>query len=290
MATELPAEISAEKRCACTGVRWCARCLDPGLRRRYKLDDPWPTPEYLTPEALAEARSGRAAGIFEFNVATQSAPGCPEFEGVRIYPELLDAMQERALIAAIEREPLVPSQSGKWKQHHGPKVNFNKQRLKLGDYDGIPAYARSIESEFRARVRREREASEPASRDHTLERALAAYRTTDVFVLRYRPEESSNLDFHIDDTFAYGEMILALSLQSDATLTFLRQDAERGCVRVPLARRSLTVLWGAARYDWQHGILATDVAGQRTSVTLRTLSSGLRHSPVGRAVLERATR
>ena len=136
--------------------------------------------------------------------------------------------------------------------------------------------------------------------DTPLRDAVDAFETTDVFVLRYRPEKRSNLDFHLDDTFAYGELILDLSLESDATLTFYRgrpnsevkepitRNAPEACVRVPLPARSLALLFGAASYDWEHAILAEDVRAKRTSITLRTLSPALKQSKGGREVLSRA--
>ena len=126
------------------------------------------------------------------------------------------------------------------------------------------------------------------------DRALAAYQTTDAFVLRYFEREASNLDFHVDDLFAYGEAIVDVSLDSDSVLTFLGpadggEPAEsRVCVRVPLPARSIAVVHGRARFDWQHAILAPDIRGVRTSITLRTLGGAPRATDAGRQVLLRA--
>ena len=117
-----------------------------------------------------------------------------------------------------------------------------------------------------------------------LEEALERYRTTDVFVLRYYEDDQSNLDFHSDDVFAYGEVILNLSLESNSVLSFLEHETG-ACVRAAIPARSLAVLFGAARYEWDHAILADDVSGRRTSITLRTLSDELRGTPDGQRVM-----
>ena len=114
------------KPCACTGVRWCARCLDPEIRVRFKLDDPVPCPEILSDRPQPPPIREAGPPIYFFDLATQSVPGCPDFRGVRVYPEFLDPGEAGALLAEIEQKPFVPAQSGKGQQHYGPKINFNK--------------------------------------------------------------------------------------------------------------------------------------------------------------------
>ena len=36
------------KTCACTGVRWCASCREPRVRRRHGMDDPLRIPDLLS--------------------------------------------------------------------------------------------------------------------------------------------------------------------------------------------------------------------------------------------------
>ena len=115
-------------------------------------------------------------------------------------------------------------------------------------------------------------------------------------MLRYDARDASNLDLHRDDDFAYGEIILDLSLESDSILTFVGpgdQDGRLGgaeVVRVPLPARSLAILHGPARYEWEHGVLAYDIDDRRTSVTLRTLSEALFDTEAGTRIREIARR
>lgn len=270
--------------CACTGVRWCARCLDPEVRRARKMDDPVPRPPILD-----------GPDVHVFDLDRQTAPGRPDFEGLFVIRDALSADEADALLSEIERTPLQPSQSGKAKRHVGPRINFNKRRMNADGFAGLPAWAFDLDARIRARVAAP-ETGVPA----VTRAALAAHRTTDVFVLRYWPEEASNLDFHVDDVFAYGELILDVSLECDTWLTFVRgrdgsevapdphADEPPACVRCPLPARSVAILHGPARHRWEHAVLANDVPARRTSVTLRSLGASLRDTPEGRRVLERA--
>lgn len=252
------------------------------------------------PDWLAE---GLAAGtpptdrVHVFDAEGQSAPTRPDFRGVRVYPEALSPAEADALRTQIERSPFIPSQSGKQKQHFGPRFNFMRRRMNAERFDGLPEYAGWLEARLRACVDADR-AGDPNDLEGC-RRALDAWRTTDVFVLRYREQERANLDFHVDDLHAYGEAIVDVSLDSDSWLSFLgpfepaaaeaAAEAELVCVRVPLPARSLAVLYGPARFAWQHAILPGDVRGVRTSITLRTLAPALRETEAGRMVLARAT-
>ncbi|HPG25126.1 MAG TPA: alpha-ketoglutarate-dependent dioxygenase AlkB [Myxococcota bacterium] len=306
--------------CACTGVRWCGRCLDPARRRARGLDEPLPLPAALGPRVRpfedAEdplARAPWPAGVHRFDPDRQCAPDCPGFRGLRLYRDVVSEVEAARILRTIEATPFQPAQSGKRKQHFGPRINFSKRRIQLGGFSGIPDYAREIEARVRARV--EADAQLDSAEAFACLAAFRDFSTTDVFVLRYLEAERSNLDFHADDDFGYGEVILDLSLEADGVLTFgripdgpgratdgesspraragiaaardLARHAEACFVRVPLPARSVAVLHGDARWHWQHAVLARDVVGRRTSVTLRTLSPALRDTEIGREVLDR---
>ena len=307
------------KDCGCSGTRWCAGCLAPDLRRAHGMDPPTELPAFLR-ERPEERRScldpdldpDPRVRIASFDPTSQSCPGCPDFDGVHVFEDLVTPTEADRLLEAIEKQSFRPAQSGKQKQHFGARVNFNKRKVRAEGFEGLPAWAGWLEARTRMRLAplargavvsdaegvggdgTRRRSRQPFPPSPALMRAMTAYRTTDVFVLRYREQDRSNLDFHIDDTFAYGEAILALSLESDSVMTFLRERpglrARPGevpgwdCVRVALPARSLSILYGPARFEWQHAILAYDIRGRRTSVTLRTLSAELRGTPAGRLI------
>lgn len=232
--------------------------------------------------------------IHAFDLATQSAPTCPEFRGLIIIENFLSETEAHSLLTTIDQAPFTSSQSGKDKQHYGAKVNFNKRRMSVTAFPGIPDYTHDLVVRMRERLGSIIRNSENAN----AESALEAFLPTDVFVLRYSPEFASNLDLHLDDTFAYGEMILDVSLESDSILTFFRgrpgSEVDRheatkcdpSCVRVPLPAGSLAILFGPARYAWEHGILACDISARRTSITIRTMSDSLKETESGKRLLE----
>ena len=262
------------------------------------MDAPLALPDWLVDGLDAprrDANPGEARRVHVFDPSSQSAPDCPLFSGVRVYPEALSPSETEKLLDEINAKPFLPSQSGKHKQHYGPRFNFMRRRMNAERFDGLPEYAHFLESRLRDRVARDA-SGDPADLD-ACRSALAEYETTDVFVLRYFESDESNLDFHVDDLYAYGETILDVSLDSDSLLSFLgpprpdRPDAsqqELVCVRVPLPARSVAVVYGRARFDWQHALLARDIRGIRTSITLRTLSDTLRGTDAGHEVLSRA--
>ena len=98
-----------------------------------------------------------------------------------------------------------------------------------------------------------------------------------VIVNEYLPGQG--IASHVDCVPCFGPGIAIVSLGSPCVMIFTHvQTAARHAVT--LEERSLTILSGAARYDWQHGIPArkSDVIagvkvprGRRLSLTFRTM-------------------
>lgn len=267
------------KTCVCRGVRWCASCLAPELRVAHGMHPP----------LSSRDRGIAGAEPLDFDLETQAVVGAPEFRGVRVLPDFCSSGEEKGLLRDVDRGRFAPAQSGKLKQHYGAKSNFKRRKLSLAGFVGLPGYVGWIEERLRSYLLRE------PPRDRRLLSHFLRYEASDAFVLRYTEAKASNLDLHVDDTFAYGEGIVGVSLESDSVLRFAEPTASRSprrIVRVPLPARSAVLLWGAARFEWQHGIFADDIRGRRTSITLRCLSETLRDSGVGREIraIARGTR
>ena len=63
-------------------------------------------------------------------------------------------------------------------------------------------------------------------------------------------------------------------------------------VRVPLPRRSLLILYGNPRYNWEHCVLRKDISSRRIVIAYRELTptylpNGLEES-IGQEILEKA--
>lgn len=95
-----------------------------------------------------------------------------------------------------------------------------------------------------------------------------------VITTLYRP--GAGIDWHIDSTDAFGEIICGLSLGSNCMMQFGKEKTKRGkkkykpTYRVELTRRSLMITQGQARYAFAHRI--SPVKRTRYSITLRTLA------------------
>ena len=89
--------------------------------------------------------------------------------------------------------------------------------------------------------------------------------------LEYVPERGSAIDPHFDDFWLWGERLVTLNLLSDTVLN-MTKDGSQIEVAVPMARRSLIVVHGPARYEWKHAVLREDIHKRRLATTLRELT------------------
>lgn len=178
--------------------------------------------------------------------------------------------------------PWQTSQSGRRKQNFGPKTNFKKMKLACGAFVGFPAYSDFVQRKFTA---------------HPL---LRMFRTIEQCSLEYDPVKGASIDPHIDDCWIWGERVVTVSLLSDSvlTLTLYEGDRERynlpqvdryranlleryatdeelnclgrdAVVRLPMPARSLMVLYGGPRYQWEHCVLREDIAVRRVCIAYR---------------------
>nr|XP_058141896.1 alpha-ketoglutarate-dependent dioxygenase alkB homolog 4 isoform X2 [Dasypus novemcinctus] len=186
-------------------------------------------------------------------------------------------------------------------QDYGPKVNFRKQKLKIADFTGLPSF------------------SQETVRRMGLYPGLEDFRPVEQCNLDYCPERGSAIDPHLDDSWLWGERLVSLNLLSSTVLSMSREAS--GClllcsapsgsaealvggvmafsrsvlcreveVAIPVPRRSLLVLTGAARHEWQHAIHRRHIAARRVCATFRELSaefsSGGRQQELGQQLLQ----
>lgn len=159
-------------------------------------------------------------------------------------------------------------------QDYGPKVNFKRQKVKLGSFNGLPPFSRMLVE----RMRREVE-------------DLHDFTPVELCNLEYCPERGSSIDSHIDDSWLWGERLVTLNLLSHTILTFsVPSHSPTSHIHIPLPRRCLAIVMGSARYHWQHSIQRRHIVARRLGVTLRELSPEFlphgEQAEVGRKVLE----
>lgn len=123
------------------------------------------------------------------------------YPGVFIEPNFLSEEEERMLMINIDEVPWNISQSGRMKQNYGPKANFKKKKLVIGNFDGFPGFSKFIQERFR-RID-----------------LLKDYQVIEQCSLEYDPRKGASIDPHIDDCWIWGERIATVNCLSDSVLT-----------------------------------------------------------------------
>ena len=210
-----------------------------------------------------------------------------EFPGVHVQLNFLSDSEEKLLLNGIGKIPWDQSQSGRRKQNFGPKCNFKKHKLSLGNFRGFPAFSRFVQDKFKAVS------------------ILEDFQTIEQCSLEYDPKRGASIDPHVDDCWIWGERVVTVNLLSESVLTLIRnkhperynldqvqhypsvlkkdgsRDTSGDCfvpaneseesyiVRVPMPRRSLLVLYNSARYEWEHMVLREDINETRICIAYR---------------------
>jgi len=151
-------------------------------------------------------------------------------------------------------------------------VNFKRQKVKLGHFNGLPAFSKVLVERMNS--------SMPELQDFV---------PVELCALEYCPERGSAIDPHLDDEWLWGERLVTLNLLSPTLLTFSLPSCATE-ILVPLPQRSLVVVGGPARHSWLHSIKRQHIVSRRVGVTLRELSSEFlvegKEEEVGRIILE----
>lgn len=177
----------------------------------------------------------------------------PIVPGLLLVENAVCEATEQILAAHIDAAPLAPFQFGQWEGkrltvHYGSAYDFSRQRL--DEAPPLPDWLLELRGELAQQVRRD-----PA--------AFAA-----ALLIRYDP--GAGIGWHRDRP-QYGE-VMGLSLSARCTFRLRRRTAsgfERRSVDLP--PRSLYLLSGEVRREWEHSIAPIDVT--RRSITFRTLAA-----------------
>ncbi|CAB3234634.1 unnamed protein product [Arctia plantaginis] len=217
-----------------------------------------------------------------------------DYPGVYIQLDFLSENEETELMKNIDEMPWDTSQSGRRKQNFGPKTNFKKKKIVLGQFNGFPEFSEYLQKRF-----------------ETVD-CLKNYEVIEQCSLEYDPSKGASIDPHIDDCWIWGERIVTVNCLSDSVLTmmpykgdvkkynlesaeefkaivskdgeFIMNSDRDGLsafqasrpiidkdeiVRIPMPRRSLLVLYGEARYHWEHCVLRDDILSRRVCIAYR---------------------
>lgn len=153
-------------------------------------------------------------------------------------------------------------------QNFGPNCNFRKRKIKPGAFKGFPETTEFVQRKFQ---------------DIPL---LKGYRTIEQCSLEYDPHRGASIDPHVDDCWIWGERIVTVNLLSDTVLILTKYKGDKSrynlqlapdfdstdediAIKIPMPRRSLAVLYGDARYNWEHCILREDIKNRRVCLAYR---------------------
>lgn len=177
--------------------------------------------------------------------------------GLTYIPDYISASSSEQLLFTIDRQ--IWSTALKRKvQHYGYKYDYKKRSLSSMHLGALPNWALDMAQRL------------------TLE-GLTEKLPSQVIVNEYQPGQG--IASHIDCVPCFGDTIISLSLGGTCVMEFTHGKTKEK-IPVLLLPRSIIILQGAARYEWQHGIPArkTDkyqarvfVRTRRVSLTFRTV-------------------
>lgn len=189
----------------------------------------------------------------QLSLFADDSPAVP-VPGLMLARGAVDSALESAVAAQIDASPLAPFQFGQWEgkrltTHFGSAYDF--QRARPVPAPPLPDWLVDLRARLAPQVEREPGAFEQA------------------LLIRYDP--GAGIGWHRDRP-QYGEVI-GLSLGAPAVLRLRRRTVSGGFERagVELPPRSLYLLSGEVRQEWEHSIVP--ISETRWSVTFRTMRS-----------------
>lgn len=272
------------RSCGCKGIRTCLLCEEKyNIRSCNNLDKTNGTYTFcpFCKKCFADWNTQN------FHIHSEHDDNFIEFPGIYIKLNFLTIEEEKKLLEGIDTIPWQLSQSGRRKQNFGPKCNFNKRKIQPGNFIGFPAFSKFVQEKFSS------------------VKILQDFQTIEQCSLEYDPTRGASIDPHIDDCWVWGERIVTVNLLADSILSMtynqkpskynlnlvstypsildetgsLRHDKKEfvvqyntkpwPIVRIPLPRRSLFVMYGKARYEWEHQILREDIVEKRICLAYR---------------------
>eukprot|EP00347_Sterkiella_histriomuscorum_P004683 403359506 len=252
-----------ERKCACTGVRYCKDCNDPEFRKQFK--DLYPIDDIL--EAQQKVLTYVTCGLCnrfklknELNISISDQNDgnndkqdnqndqsfidqCIghltaeqlDFGGLYTIKEIISEDFEYNIVNKLQDYKWVDSQSGRKKIDFGPQVNFKKQKLKYTKFTGFPLFIKPILDLISTlndqNLQQKEEELKEEQKDQALLQlkqhlpsVLKDFQPIEVNVLEYDEQRGSNIAPHKDDFWLWGERIIGINLLKDTFMTFQRDS------------------------------------------------------------------
>ncbi|XP_023217459.1 alpha-ketoglutarate-dependent dioxygenase alkB homolog 4-like [Centruroides sculpturatus] len=241
--------------CACKGIRVCLIC-EKEKKELHRPGTDSENVEYAYCYLCNRAWKNENPYEIAQNHPNHSGEESLTVDGIMLIPDFVTEAEEQNVTKEIDNIPWIPSQSGRRKQDFGPKVNFKKKKVKIGNFQGFPHFVSFLAKRFE---------EIPLLRDFV---------PVELCNLEYVPERGSSIDRHLDDSWLWGERLVTINLLSNTVMTLSPVSESPPCssIFVPLYRRSLLVLHAEARIRWYHAIHRKHVDSRRLAMTFRELS------------------
>jgi len=310
--------MNTNRKCGCKSFRTCALC-------EYELG--------LPKDNSAERRLAGHSVVLAYDPTADSLTAekgeLPEkatsFYGIRLIEDFVSTEEEGKLIAHLDDIAWDVSVSGRRKQNFGPKANFKGRKAKLGNFRGFPECTRFVQERFASLgILKDYKTVEQCAIEYRpvmgaciephiddcwiwgeriVQLNLLSHAVLTLFPYTGHNEKKYNLD-HV------ARMPRILDEEGRVTFNPFEDEPKRACnrqphvrrspddildaaLRIPLPPRSLLVMWGQARYDWEHCVLREDVTRRRLVIAYReftpTYLPGGDNEQLGREVLKRAS-
>lgn len=275
--------------CGCKGVRTCLKCeQDFDIKKTNLLDvfqkcDSWSWC----------LKCERFYPSWDCQIVQEEHPEHKQHNGIElpgifVKEDFMSSQEGTDTINNLDALPWCISQSGRRKQNFGPKTNFKKKKLQNGLFNGFPKTTQFIQEKFQKYE------------------LLKDFQTIEQCSLEYDPSKGASIDPHIDDCWIWGERVVTVNCLGDAVLTLtLYKDCmdeqlenlkkynldlvssyesklisplltpielevfQNKVLRIPMPNLSLMVLYGPARYQFEHSVLREDVIKRRVCLAYR---------------------
>jgi alkylated DNA repair dioxygenase AlkB len=175
--------------------------------------------------------------------------------GIQYVPEFISEIEEVHLIKQID-EQIWMTDMKRRVQHYGYKYDYKARSVTADSYLGaLPLWLETCANKLFAK-------------------GFFSAVPDQAIVNEYMPGQG--ISPHIDCVTCFGETIASLTLGSGAVMQFTKSEQQE----IYLERRSLIVLSGEGRYQWQHAIPSrkSDIVsgvkiarGRRVSITFRNI-------------------
>lgn len=189
--------------------------------------------------------------VLENNLSLQA-----KIEGLQYFANFISEDKERELIEIIDKQEWLNDLKRRV-QHYGWKYDYKAKKitadLRIGN---LPIWLQEFA-------------------EHLYDKDIFNKIPDQVIVNEY--QVGQGISAHIDCVPCFGDKIASLSLGSDSVMEFINPNSNQK-VPILLEQRSLVLLSGSSRYEWQHKIPArkTDKINNQIIARKRRLSMTFR--------------